>query len=842
MAEIVGSVASVIQLVDTALKAKEYIQDFVNAPQEQQKMLSEMDDLRPLLTELQDRIAANPRRGIHQRMKSRLADFKATMERFTNKLSPGDGHFSRFSKRLTWTMWSKKEAQEYLTKLEQFKTHLNSWLLVDLWDEGQQHQRDNNEHFSDAAEQRERNLTAITGSLDKLSTGIAEQQGRIDSIGHFVDNVAEKVDVVNTGVLRISDAQERENNNAERTKIIDWFSPINFFLRHADIARVRQAGTGEWLLAEPHFQEWESGSGRTLWCRGIPGAGKTILASMVVDHLRVRAKSQKENIAIACIYLNHKEAASQTPDKLLSGIWRQLVRNKDVGSLAKDIYNEHLEERTPPLFEEVVKVLCSSFTQFSRIYIIVAAVDEYPEDKRWILLRHLAEMCSSVNLMITSRPHILPQPITFPTLKTLDIRPTEEDLQRYIDGQIDLSPRLSKHVHKQPALREDIHSKINSLTVDGMFLLAKLHIESLSNKNTIAAVREALKNLPKNIRDSYEIAMERIEAQSEEDRKTARSALTWITNAQRPLTVSEITAALAIEPGTRRLDEDNIPDVEIILAVCAGLVIVDEELDVVRLVHYTTQEYLDSIQAEQFPDAETEITRTLFTLLAFDGFPDPSWDLWDIPPLIDYSEYCLVHAAGKPEGPLRDMIVEFLGRAHRWRRAMVWEWSIPPWDSYDWPAKPPALLTIRQLPWIPTPLPPPSAPIPSRLVLSPWSGSSHPASLIRPFPAPSLPDVIPLPPAFLIPPPFLPDSFPRLLPAPLLPDIDPCPPAPPRHLPVPSPPDINPRPSALLGSSRSVHPRLQFLPLPPTVRHLPAGLRAPAPRAIGSNHKTSSVP
>jgi hypothetical protein len=133
MAETVGIVASIIQLVDTVLKAKDYIHDFVHAPQEQRKLLSEMGDLRPLLEELQHRIVANASSGILQRMKSLLADFKATMERFTEKLRPGEGPLSKFSKRLTWTMWSKKEAQEYLSKFEQFKSLLNAWLLVDLW-------------------------------------------------------------------------------------------------------------------------------------------------------------------------------------------------------------------------------------------------------------------------------------------------------------------------------------------------------------------------------------------------------------------------------------------------------------------------------------------------------------------------------------------------------------------------------------------------------------------------------------------------------------------------------------------------------------------------------------
>lgn len=54
-----------------------------------------------------------------------------------------------------------------------------------------------------------------------------------------------------------------------RIEILDWLSPINFFLRQADISRTRQAGTGEWLLADSRFRKWESGTEGALWCRGI---------------------------------------------------------------------------------------------------------------------------------------------------------------------------------------------------------------------------------------------------------------------------------------------------------------------------------------------------------------------------------------------------------------------------------------------------------------------------------------------------------------------------------------------------------------------------------------------
>jgi signal recognition particle GTPase len=128
-----GTVASILQLVNTALNACDHFKDFVNAPQEQQKLLSEMKDLQSLLQELHDRMTMNPSSSMLQQMKNPLADFKTMMEQLMQKLSPGDGPLSKFSKQLKWSLWNKKEASEYLGKFEQFTSLLNSWLLLDLW-------------------------------------------------------------------------------------------------------------------------------------------------------------------------------------------------------------------------------------------------------------------------------------------------------------------------------------------------------------------------------------------------------------------------------------------------------------------------------------------------------------------------------------------------------------------------------------------------------------------------------------------------------------------------------------------------------------------------------------
>ncbi|KAJ7802988.1 hypothetical protein B0H14DRAFT_2613782 [Mycena olivaceomarginata] len=146
MAEILGTVSSLLQLLDTALKAREYVQDFRHAVQEKKRLLSEMGDLRTLLEELRNRITANSTSSVLQQTKGPLAALKSAMELFTEDLRPGGGPLTAFTRRLKWTMWNKKEAAEHLTRFEQFKSQLHLWLSLEIQsvssDMGERHHTD----------------------------------------------------------------------------------------------------------------------------------------------------------------------------------------------------------------------------------------------------------------------------------------------------------------------------------------------------------------------------------------------------------------------------------------------------------------------------------------------------------------------------------------------------------------------------------------------------------------------------------------------------------------------------------------------------------------------------
>ncbi|KAL9477551.1 hypothetical protein ACSS6W_007392 [Trichoderma asperelloides] len=114
--------------------------------------------------------------------------------------------------------------------------------------------------------------------------------------------------------------------------------------------------------------------------------------------------------------------------------------------------------------------------------------------------------------------------------------------------------------------------------------------------------------------------MKRIEHQGPETVKFAKTVLSWIACAKRPLTIPELQHALAVKIGHCNFDDENIPQVHDIVSVCAGLVTVDEGSDIIRLFHYTAQEYFKQTQNDWFPKVNDNITKICITYLSFDTF------------------------------------------------------------------------------------------------------------------------------------------------------------------------------------------------------------------------------
>jgi len=142
------------------------------------------------------------------------------------------------------------------------------------------------------------------------------------------------------------------------------------------------------------------------------------------------------------------------------------------------------------------------------------------------------------------------------------------------------------------------------LNVYFRFLLAQLHIESLQDRGkgdtSLKFLRNALDELPKasngSLDETYTEALLRIRRQKSEDVNLAERILVWLSCAVRPLTVLEIRHAMAVmklDEDENDFNEDSLSHGDSLASVCGGLVVIDEISQNIRLVHYTTQEYLE---------------------------------------------------------------------------------------------------------------------------------------------------------------------------------------------------------------------------------------------------------
>lgn len=130
----------------------------------------------------------------------------------------------------------------------------------------------------------------------------------------------------------------------------------------------------------------------------------------------------------------------------------------------------------------------------------------------------------------------------------------------------------------------------------------------------------------------YANSMQRLQENNETgDTKLGLTTICWLLLAKRPLRLSEMLHALAIDERIPHLDTENVPLVLHIVDACAGLIVVDETNGTVGLFHKTFYEYLVKNRSVWFPQGNDTIGLMCVRYLSFDAFadgpskkPDPS--------------------------------------------------------------------------------------------------------------------------------------------------------------------------------------------------------------------------
>ncbi|EEU34254.1 uncharacterized protein NECHADRAFT_85540 [Fusarium vanettenii 77-13-4] len=523
-----------------------------------------------------------------------------------------------------------------------------------------------------------RSLSIVLSDVEVTASETELDAYQRSDLQHLVSSCQDVLETLEETLDKYRDLHSGNGKlRSRRLKTLDWLTPLDYAAQQQDFISRRQPGTGKWLLESKEYQSWLTTVGNTLFCPGMPGAGKTILTSTVVEDLTAKFLGDT-NTAVAYIYFNFRRKDDQKLNNLLASILRQCIQHLNrLPDSVSALEGQCKGSSRRPSLDELLATLQSVSAGCSRLFIVVDALDECQASDgcRASLLSELFKLRArcGVNIFATSRfiPDIVD---TFENGTTLEIRASSEDVERYVKGRME---HLQPFVRRNKQLQEEIKVGI-SAAVDGMFLLAQIFLDSLDDKLTPKGIRNGLKDLRKQIQGpgeagqaqaldyAYEQALERINSQKPGLRNIALQVLAWITCAKRPLTQLELQHALAVEPDTTQFDEENLPDIQGMVSACCGLVTIENESSIIRLVHYTTQEYFERTQRTWFPEADAEITKTCLTYLSFDVFEagalygdEELIERLRSNPLYDYATQHWGHHARKAP-TLTEKIIEFL--------------------------------------------------------------------------------------------------------------------------------------------------------------------------------------
>jgi hypothetical protein len=179
-------------------------------------------------------------------------------------------------------------------------------------------------------------------------------------------------------------------------------------------------------------------------------------SSIVVDHLE-RKLEGTENVALACVYFNYKEAFS-TKDivaNLLKQLWEQIP---DLSHEAQALYSSHAKRRTEPNVKELSALLIAESCRVSTFFIVLDALDELNDiqDSRAAILGELHRI-PNVRVMITGRTHV--QTTVFSKIEdvvTLPIRASNSDIRKYLDARIENAGHFGEALRVDQKLRDTV--------------------------------------------------------------------------------------------------------------------------------------------------------------------------------------------------------------------------------------------------------------------------------------------------------------------------------------------------------------------------------------------------
>ena len=361
-----------------------------------------------------------------------------------------------------------------------------------------------------------------------------------------------------------------------------------------DTEDIKIENSCDWFTSKPEFQEWLSGKvdtcSRIFWLYAKPGMGKSTLAGHIVTIL------DELNGDCSYYFFRHGDKTQATVSGCLQSLMWQMARRNIVvrNSLLSMLENGvHFEQNNPKtIWRRIFEPILMNPELIHRQFWVIDGLDECSDPRSLFFVFSKLAKQLPVSLFVTSRRsdeivsgfrglnHVSSlEPILSAEIQVQD---TRDAITKYL--------KENQHkVHVSDRSRVELLLQRILCDSQGCFLWVRLLLDELNEVWTTNQVDEAIEEgIPQGMDLLYARCIQRIESKAKSTINLARSILTWVVCAVRPLTVAELVGALETELGETLEDP-----YEAIPSICAQMVHVDAS-DRVLIVHLTAKSFLQS--------------------------------------------------------------------------------------------------------------------------------------------------------------------------------------------------------------------------------------------------------
>jgi hypothetical protein len=263
---------------------------------------------------------------------------------------------------------------------------------------------------------------------------------------------------------------ETVGSNQHVAEIKEWLSPPDSSTNANHARQLKHEGTGEWFLNSATFREWEIGSRRHLWLYGLPGCGKTVLSTTILDHLI----NIHDHITLN-FFFDFNDTLKQTVDGMFRSLVFQLYKLGIDSSRELDgLFKSHRGGRDQPATKTLLGCLHRMLRGPIKIFLVLDALDE--STTRVKFLKWMKDVMSTpeldhVQVIATGRPEAefqreIPHLIGKGNCLLLDKDAINTDIRSYVMARLEQSPEFAKWA-SFPSVLEQIRNEIGSKP-DGM--------------------------------------------------------------------------------------------------------------------------------------------------------------------------------------------------------------------------------------------------------------------------------------------------------------------------------------------------------------------------------------